>query len=66
VDDYAKSVGYALRNAFAQVSGMIVNNVSVFIVLSAGRRGRSGGPEGTVMKSCNSVGAAEAGARRMV
>jgi hypothetical protein len=59
VDDYAKSVGYALRNAFARVSGMIVDNVSVFIVLS-------GGPEGTAMKSCNSVGAAEAGAGRMV
>jgi glycosyltransferase involved in cell wall biosynthesis len=34
VDDYAKSVGYALRNAFARVSGMIVDNVSVFVVLS--------------------------------
>jgi glycosyltransferase involved in cell wall biosynthesis len=30
----AKSLGYALRNAFARVSGMIKDNVSVFVVLS--------------------------------
>ncbi len=30
----AKSIGYALRNASARISGMIVNNVTVFVVLS--------------------------------
>lgn len=29
-----KSVGYALRNAFARVTGMIVDNVNIFVVLS--------------------------------
>ena len=29
-----KSAGYALRNAFARTTGMILNNVNVFVVLS--------------------------------
>ncbi len=32
--NYLKSFGYALRNATARISGMIYNNVSLFIVLS--------------------------------
>jgi glycosyltransferase involved in cell wall biosynthesis len=40
MDDHAKSVGYALRNAFARLTGMIVNNVSVFIVLSEFQKNR--------------------------
>lgn len=31
---FAKSLGYALRNGFARISGRIVNNVDVFIVQS--------------------------------
>jgi len=34
LDDRFKSIGYALRNAFARKTGMIVDNVTVFIVLS--------------------------------
>lgn len=38
--DYAKSVGYALRNAFARLTHGIVPNVSLFIVLSEFQRQR--------------------------
>ena len=34
LESYPKSIGYALRNAFARLTGMILNNVTVFIVLS--------------------------------
>ncbi len=44
-DDILKSIGYAARNAFARSSGMIKDNVTVFIVLSEFQRKRfiSGG-----------------------
>ncbi len=35
-----KSIGYALRNAFARVTGMIRRNVTVFVVLSEFQRKR--------------------------
>jgi len=34
LDSRFKSVGYALRNAIARMTGMIVDNVTVFVVLS--------------------------------
>lgn len=34
LDNPFKSVGYALRNAFARITGMILDNVSIFVVLS--------------------------------
>ena len=33
-NNYLKSIGYALRNANARLSGLIVNNVNIFVVLS--------------------------------
>ena len=35
-----KSIGYALRNAFARLNGMILNNVTIFIVLSEFQKNR--------------------------
>jgi glycosyltransferase involved in cell wall biosynthesis len=34
LDDRLKSLGYAARNAFARMTGMILDNVSIFVVLS--------------------------------
>lgn len=34
LDSRFKSAGYALRNVFARVTGMILDNVSIFVVLS--------------------------------
>jgi len=34
LDNRLKSVGYALRNAFARITRMILDNVSIFVVLS--------------------------------
>ena len=34
LDSRFKSAGYALRNAFARITGMILDNVSIFVVLS--------------------------------
>jgi len=38
--DLAKSIGYAARNAFARISRMIVDNVTVFVVLSEFQKAR--------------------------
>lgn len=38
--DVFKSLGYAVRNAFGRMSGMIRNNVNVFVVLSEFQRQR--------------------------
>ena len=34
IDSRFKSAGYALRNAFARITGMILDNVTIFVVLS--------------------------------